>query len=99
MIQPFAPVKPSAHQPSPMLRCGTPLMRGLHAAGAARLERLARVVQPHVAALHEEVRDVQIVVVDERDAPAEQRIERALVDALQMMLADVVGRDATCRRR
>ena len=38
------------------------------------------------------MRDVQIVVVDERDAAAEQRIERALVDALQMVLADVVGR-------
>ena len=25
MSQPFSPVKPSAHQPSPMLRCGTPL--------------------------------------------------------------------------
>ena len=35
---------------------------------------------------------MQVVVVDERDAAAEQRIERALVDALQMMLADVVGR-------
>ena len=66
--------------------------RRLHAARAARLERLARVVQPDVAALHEEMRDVQVVVVDERDAAAEQRIERASVDALQMMLADVVGR-------
>ena len=75
-----------------MLRCGTPLMRGLHAARAAGLERLPRVVQPDVAALHEEVRDVQVVVVDERDAAAEHRIERAPVDALQVMLADVVGR-------
>ena len=66
--------------------------RRLHAARAARLERLARIVQPHVAALHQEVRDVQVVVVDERDASAELRIERALVDALQVVLADVVGR-------
>ena len=35
---------------------------------------------------------MQIVVVDEGDAAAEQRIERALVDALQVVLADVVGR-------
>ena len=55
-------------------------------------ERFARVVQPDVAALHQEVRDVQIVVVDERDAAAEHRIERAPVDLLQMMFADVVGR-------
>ena len=34
---------------------------------------------------------MQVVVVDERDAAAELRIERALVDALQVMLADVVG--------
>ena len=73
--------------------------RRLHAARAARLERLARVVQPDVAALHQEVRDVQVVVVDERDPAAEHRIERAPVDALQVVLADVVGRDATCRRR
>ena len=75
-----------------MLRVRHAVDRRFHPAGAARLERLARVVQPHVAALHEEVRDVQIVVVDEGDASAEQRIERALVDALQMVLADIVGR-------
>ena len=34
---------------------------------------------------------MQVVVVDERDAAAEQRIERAPVDALQVVLADVVG--------
>ena len=64
----------------------------LHAARAAGFERLARVVQPHVAALHQEVGDVQVVVVDEGDAPAEHRVERAPVDPLQVMLADVVGR-------
>ena len=66
--------------------------RGLHAARAAGFERLARLVQPHVAALHEEMRDVQVVVVDERHASAEHRLERATVDLLQMVLADVVGR-------
>ena len=82
-----------------MLRCGTPLMRRLHAARAARFERLARVVQPDVAALHEEVRDVQVVVVDEGDAAAEQRIERAPVDALQVVLAGCRRPGAPCRRR
>ena len=38
------------------------------------------------------MRDVQVVVVDERHAPAKQRIERAPVDPLQMMLAHIVGR-------
>ena len=66
--------------------------RRLHAARAARLERLARVVQPHVAALHEVVRDVQVVVVDEGEAAAEDRIERAPEDALQVVLGRVVGR-------
>ena len=35
---------------------------------------------------------MQVVVVHEGDTPAELRIERALVDVLQVMLADVVGR-------
>ena len=38
------------------------------------------------------MRDVQVVVVDEGDAAAEQRIERAPVDVLQMVLAEIVGR-------
>src|SRR4029453_3441684 len=60
--------------------------RGLHAARAARLERLPRVVQPDVASLDEKMRDMQVVVVDERHAAGEERIERVLVDALQVML-------------
>ena len=65
--------------------------RGLHAARAARLERLARIVQPDVAALDQEVRHVQVVVVDERDPPGEHRIGRAPVDLLQVMFARFVG--------
>ena len=42
--------------------------RRLHAARAAGFERLARCVEPDVAALHEQVRHVQVVVIDERDA-------------------------------
>src|SRR5262245_31724758 len=38
------------------------------------------------------MRDVQVVVVDERDTTAKERIQRAPVDMLQMMLADVVSR-------
>ena len=38
------------------------------------------------------MRDVKVVAFHERDAAAELRIEGASVDALQMVLADVVGR-------
>ncbi len=72
--------------------------RRLHAAGAAGFERLARVVEPHVAALHQVVRDVHVVVVDEGEPAAELRIERVLEDALQVVLGRLVGRDAPCRR-
>src|SRR4029079_17497961 len=65
--------------------------RRLHAARAARLERLAWIVQPDVTPLREEVRDVEVVVIDERDAAAELRIERALVHALEMVFAHFVG--------
>ena len=71
---------------------GRAVQGGFHAAGAARFERLARSVEPDVAALHEEVRHVEVVVVDEREPSAEQRIERALVHPLKGVLADVVGR-------
>ena len=63
----------------------------LHAARAACFERFARVVEPDVAALHEEVRHVQVVVVDEGDAAAELRIQGLPIHPLKMMLADVVG--------
>src|SRR4029079_1973636 len=53
--------------------------RRLHAPRAALSERLARMVQPDVTALHQEVRDVEVVVIDEGDAAAELRIERTLV--------------------
>ena len=74
-----------------MLRWGTPLIAGLHAAGAARFHRLPRRVQPHVAPLRQEVRDMQIVVVDERDPSAVGRIDRVAVNLLQVVLARVVG--------
>ena len=64
----------------------------LHAARAAGFERLARRVEPDVAPLREEVRDVQIVVVDEGDAPAVDRVDRVAIDLLQMPFAGVVGR-------
>ena len=63
-----------------------------HAAGAARLERLARIVQPHVAAMHQVVGEVHVVIVDKREAAAEFRIEGVSEHALQMMLGRFIRR-------
>ena len=65
---------------------------GFHAAGAARLERLARRVEPHVAALREEMRHVKVVVIDERDASAIHRIDGMAIDLLEMVLPPIVRR-------
>ena len=73
--QPFVPAEPFGPPAVADAEVQHAVHRRLHAARAARLERLARGVQPHVAALHEQMRDVQIVVVDERDAAAELGIE------------------------
>jgi hypothetical protein len=37
------------------------------------------------------MRDVQIVVIDERDSTAKRGINRTLVNPLQVMFANVVG--------
>ena len=65
---------------------------GLHAARAARFERFSRRVQPDVASLRQEMRDVQIVIVDEGDAPAIHGVDRVTIDVLQVMLSCIVGR-------
>ena len=75
-----------------MLRCGTPLMAAFMPLVPLASSGLRGIVQPDVASLHQEMRDVEVVVVDERDASAERRIERPPVDALQMMLAGFVCR-------
>src|SRR5215813_5143148 len=71
---------------------GHAIHRGFHAARAAGLVRLAWRVEPEVAALYEEMRDVHIVVVDKGHATGEQRIKGASIDPLEVVLADVVGR-------
>src|ERR1043166_2697418 len=54
---------------------GTQMQRAIdrrfHTARSARLERLARRIQPHIAALDQKVRDVKIVVLQKRDSPPE----------------------------
>jgi len=64
----------------------------LHAAGPAGFEGLARVVEPHVAAMDEVVRDMEVVIVNERDSAAERRVGRAAVHVLEVVLAAFVGR-------
>src|SRR6266446_6620096 len=66
--------------------------RGFHATRAAGFERLAWRVEPDVAALHEKMGDMEVVVVDERDASTKERVERVLVDPLQVMFSNIVGR-------
>src|SRR5690348_18003466 len=63
-----------------------------HAARSTCFKRLTRRVQPDVAPLDKEVRHMKIVIVHKGNASAKSRIHRALVDMLEMMLADVVRR-------
>ncbi len=71
---------------------------GLHAAGAAGFERFSRGIEPDVASLREEMRDVQIVVVDEGDTASIDGIDRMTVDLLQVPFAHVVGRVGLARK-
>ena len=64
----------------------------LLAAGAARLERAQRRVEPDVHALHEVPRHVDVVVLDEHQAAGEARVARHLDDLPDQPLAGVVRR-------
>ena len=69
------------------------VLRGLHAAGAGRLQRPPRGVEPDVDALHQEAGDVHVVVLEEEDAAGGTRGDRrALEDLLDELLAGLVGR-------
>ena len=70
---------------------GNAVDAGFHPARAARFQRLARGVEPDVAALHQEMRHVQVVVVHERDPATVGGVDRVAVNLLQMLLAGVVG--------
>ena len=69
------------------------------AAGAGRLERAARRVQPHVDALHQVPADVDVVVLDEQQLAGERgsRISRAI--CWQEAPCPACRADAPCRRR
>ena len=64
----------------------------LLSAGAARLERPPRVVEPHVDALDEIAADVDVVVLDEEQLAGEARIAHEPRDLLQHLLARAVVR-------
>ena len=58
-----------------------------------RLERPARVVEPHVDALHQVAADVDVVVLDEHDAAGEAAASRVeLGDLRSSCLPGVVAR-------
>ena len=82
----------SAHQPSRTLSVERAVGRRLHAARAARLERAARRVEPHVDAAHERARDAHVVVLEEDDAPAQPRVAARVDDRANQLLAAVVLR-------
>ncbi len=65
--------------------------RGLHAGGAARLQRAQRVVHPDVDALDEELADGHVVVGQEDDAVAHVLHVGELDDLLDELLAALVG--------
>ena len=64
---------------------------GLHAGRAARLERVDRIVQPHVHPGHQPARQAQVVVLDQQDAALELGHPRDLGDAADQVLARLVG--------
>ena len=57
-----------------------------------RLERHPRQVEPEVHALHQQVGQVHVVVLEERHPALELGVAGELVDALEHFLARVVGR-------
>ena len=64
----------------------------LLAAGAARLQRPAGGVQPHVAALEQHAGHGDVVVLEERDPVADVLLAGELDDLADHLLAEVVGR-------
>ena len=65
---------------------------GLHAAGAGRFQRTARVVQPHVAAGNHLPCDVNVVVFDKHHAACQSAVFAQVNDLLDEALALVVAR-------
>src|SRR5207302_9336516 len=71
---------------------GHSVQRSLHAARPRRLERGARHVEPQIDALDQVMREVHLVVFQEGDPALEPGFARERVDALEHLLAGLVGR-------
>ena len=71
---------------------GHPVQRRLHAAGTGGLERHPGQIEPEIHALHQQVGQVHVVVLEERHPALERGVPGELVDALQHFLARIVGR-------
>ena len=64
----------------------------LHAGGAARLERIHRVVQPDIDPRHDSPRKAQVVTLEQQQPPLEARQARDLVQPADQRLPGLVGR-------
>src|SRR5256884_721104 len=71
---------------------GDPVQRRLYAARPRRLEWGARHVEPQIDALHQVVREVHLVIFQEGDPALEPGLARQRIDALEHLLAGLVGR-------
>src|SRR3989442_2412868 len=77
---------------------GYPVDGRLHSACTAGLHGFPWIIQPEVAPLYKEVGDMEIIVLDERDAPTELRIHRISIDALHGTLAGLIRRVGFARK-
>ncbi len=60
--------------------------RRFHSARAARLHGDSRQIHPEIDALHQDVRNVQVIILDERHPPLETRVPAEVIDRLQHFL-------------
>src|SRR5262245_27718926 len=71
---------------------GHAVKRGLLTTGAAGLHRQPRVVEPDVNAAHEVFGDVNVVILDKGDSPAEPVLAREVINLADQVAAQRVGR-------
>ena len=69
-----------------------PIEYRLHSAGARRLQRSTRIIEPHVNTLYHVTTDVNIVVFDEHEPVCETRIVAEIRNRLDEFLAWIVRR-------
>src|SRR5208282_1735187 len=69
---------------------GHAIGRGLHTAGTAGLHSAARCVEPDVHALDKHTGDVDVVILEEDNSPADCRITGEVDQGLDQLLAFVI---------